>query len=181
MADLDELLGQIPVDQIAGRLGVDRDAADGAVQQALPGLLAGLQHNVDTGAQGGEGGLLSALQGHAGTGLLDGGVNVDDVDVADGEKIVSRAFDGRPDAAAAQLAGGSGGDLVSKVLPLLAPIVMAFLAKKMLSGGSAAQGSTTDSSEGASGGLGGLLGGLLGGGSGGGGLGGILGGLFGGK
>jgi hypothetical protein len=180
MADLDELLGQIPVDQIAGRLGIDQAEASGAVQQALPGLLAGLQHNVDSGAQGGAGGLLSALQGHAGTGLLDGGVNVDDVDVADGEKIVSKAFDGQPDAAAAHLAGSGGGDVVKKVLPYLAPIVMAFLAKKLTSGGSGAQGTASATSD-DGGGLGGLLGGLLGGSSSGGGLGGILGGLFGGK
>jgi hypothetical protein len=78
--------------------------------------------------------------------------------------------------------GGSGGDmsgLVAKLLPILAPIVMSFLAKKFLKGGAGAPGSSSG------GGLGDLLGGLLGGsgqgGQGGqGALGDLLGGLLGG-
>jgi hypothetical protein len=69
---------------------------------------------------------------------------------------------------------GGGSNLVGKLLPLLAPIVMSYLAGRMgnRSGGVVAQ----------DGGIGDILGGLLGGGSGGGagGLGEILGGLLGG-
>lgn len=176
MPSIDELLGTIPVGQIAGRLGVDDATAQGAVQQALPGLLAGLQNNVATGAHGGADGLLGALEAHSG-GLLDGGVNLDDVDEADGSKIVAKAFGGQTDDVAAHLAGAGGGssDVLKKVLPLLAPIVMAFLAKKALPGPSAS-GDSVVAEQGGGGGIGDLLGGLLGGDGGGGGLGGLLGG-----
>jgi hypothetical protein len=63
------------------------------------------------------------------------------------------------------------GDL-SSLLPLLAPLLMSFLAKK--AGGSSSAGST------GGGGIGDLLGGFLGGGSGGGGIEDLLGGLLGG-
>lgn len=197
MGVLDELMGMVPVGQIAQRLGVDEATAGAAVQQALPTLAGGLEHNVATGGNGGQEGLLSALSAHEG-GLLDGGVSLDDVDEADGEKIVAKALDGRQDAVAAQVAstGGVAPDLLRKVLPMLAPIVMAYLAKHVLggsgdgSGGGVVAGSTTavttDARANAGGGglgdvLGGLLGGLTGSGSGaGGGLGGILGGLLGG-
>ena len=71
--------------------------------------------------------------------------------------------------------GGAGGEgLISKLLPLLAPIVMSYLAKKLGGGGADQAGG---------GGLGDLLGGILGGqagGAAGGGLGDLLGGLLGG-
>ncbi|WP_354215340.1 DUF937 domain-containing protein [Arthrobacter sp. UYCo732] len=57
------------------------------------------------------------------------------VDTADGEKIVGHVFGGQQDYVAAQLAGtsglgGVGGDLIRKALPILAPIVMSYLAKR---------------------------------------------------
>ena len=71
-----------------------------------------------------------------------------------------------------QAVSGLGGDLLSKLLPLLAPIVMSYLARKLGMGGSPEQ-------QGGSGNvLGDLLGGLLGGAGGsaaGGGLGDLLG------
>ena len=61
------------------------------------------------------------------------------MDTADGEKIVSHVFGGQQDQVASQLAGtaqlgGVGGDLVRKLLPILAPIVMSYLANKVLGG-----------------------------------------------
>ena len=70
--------------------------------------------------------------------------------------------------------GGGGTDLIGKLLPILAPIALSYLAGRVGGGG----GKTSAAS---AGGLGDILGGLLGGGGGGGGgLGDILGGLLGG-
>jgi hypothetical protein len=184
MTELNDILGQIPVDQIAGMLGTDRQTAQAAVEAAVPTLLAGMHNNAQ--APDGAASLESALGQHH-NGLIDGGVDAAQVDTADGEKIVSHVFGGQQDQVANQLAGtaqlgGVRGDLVKKLLPILAPIVMSYLAKKVLGGGGQSSGA------GGAGGidLGGILGGMLGGagaagGGGQGGLGGLLGGLLGGS
>ncbi|MEN8581384.1 DUF937 domain-containing protein [Burkholderia sp. RS01] len=197
MTDLHDLLHQIPVDQIASLLGTDTASARAAVEAAVPTLLAGLQNNAQ--APDGAASLESALAQHQ-DGLADGGVDPAQVDTADGEKIVGHAFGGQQDQVANQLAGtanlgGAGGDLVRRLLPILAPIIMSYLAKKILGGqqgggqasplpGGAGNGGTGD---GGAGGidLGSILGGILGGaagagGQGQGGLGDILGGILGG-
>ena len=150
MADLNELLNMIPLDQLAAKLGVDADTARATAATALPSLLAGLQHNAAS-PDGAE--ALSAAVTQHDAGLLDGGVDIDAVDTKDGAKIVRHALGDNQSSLASQLSGAAPagvdlGALVQKALPILAPLVMAFLAKKMSS---------------SSGGLGGLLGGLLGG------------------
>ncbi|MDQ0864189.1 DUF937 domain-containing protein [Arthrobacter globiformis] len=200
MSDVQELLGQIPVQQIASLLGTDTASAQAAVEAAVPTLLAGMQSNVQ--APDGAAALESELARHR-NGLADGGVDPSQVDTRDGEKIVGHVFGGQQDQVANRLAGtanlGSvGGDLVRRLLPILAPIVMSYLAKKVLGGrDSGAQGSGAQPSPAGGGGidLGSILGGILGGlgsgglggggqGSGGlgsGGLGDILGGILGGS
>jgi hypothetical protein len=191
MTDIREILEQIPVDQIAGLLGTDRESAQAAVEAAVPTLLAGMQSNAQ--APEGAASLESALAQHQ-DGLIAGGVDVSQVDTSDGEKIVSHVFGGQQDQVASQLAGtanlgGVGGDLVRKLLPILAPIVMSYLANKILGGRNAGgvAGGDASGNTGGPGGidLGGILGGILGGASQGGaagqgGLGDILGGIFGG-
>jgi hypothetical protein len=189
MTELNDILRQIPVDQIAGMLGTDRQTAQAAVEAAVPTLLAGMQNNAQ--ASDGAASLQSALGQHQ-DGLLDGGVDASQVDTADGEKIVSHVFGGQQDQVATQLAGtsqlsGVGGDLVRKLLPILAPIVMSYLANKVLGGRGQSSG-TGGADSGQAGGmdLGGILGGILGGGAaaggagGMGGLGDLLGGILGG-
>lgn len=180
MADYDELLAQIPIAEIARRLGVDEDVAEDAVQKVLPGLVGGLEANAQDPA--GAASLERALTKHTGTPRLR---SVDEVDTSDGERIVGHVFGSNTDQVAARLADASPkanvtGDLIQKILPIVAPIVLAWLANKFLGQGSP-QGSGSPDSEG----LGDLLGGLLGGGTSGspaGGLdlGGLLGGLLGG-
>jgi hypothetical protein len=190
MAELNDILGQIPVDQIAGLLGTDRQTAQAAVEAAVPTLLAGMHNNAQ--APDGAASLESALSQHQ-DGLIEGGVDVAQVDTADGEKIVSHVFGGQQDQVANQLAGtaqlaGVGGDLVKKLLPILAPIVMSYLANKVLGGRGQSSGAGGTEASGQAGGidLGGILGGILGGaggaaaGGGQGGLGDLLGGLLGG-
>lgn len=193
MASLDELLAQIPIDQIASKLGVDEETARSAVTRALPTLVGGLEANAQDPA--GAASLEIALQQHSSSSLLDGGIDIDQVDEADGAKIVSNVFGDKKTDVASALGGISGGadsGLVAKVLPILAPIVLAYLAKRFTGGqaGESSGGGLGDllgsvlggGGSGGSGGLGGVLGGILGGGSGGsaGGLGDLLGGLLGG-
>ncbi len=198
MASLDELLSQVPIDRVAERLGVDRQTADTAVRAALPTLVGGLGANARN--PEGAASLMSALDEHSRSGLLDGGVNVDKVDTEDGGKIVTNVFGEKKDQVISTLGtvNGSGGStLVADLLPILAPIVLSYLAEQIKGSGESATGEEPR----ATGGLGDLLGGLLEGaagrsggdagrigdllgsvlgGSSGGGLGGLLGGLLGG-
>ncbi|GAA1265349.1 DUF937 domain-containing protein [Arthrobacter pascens] len=194
MTDIHDLLAQIPVDQIAALLGTDTASARAAVETAVPTLLAGLQNNAQ--APDGAASLESALAQHQ-DGLTDGGVDATQVDTADGEKIVSHVFGGQQDQVASQLAGtanlgGAGGDLVRRLLPILAPIIMSYLAKKILGGqqgggqasplpgGTDAGGAGGGAAVGAGGGAAGGAGGGAAGGAGGIDLGSILGGILGG-
>ena len=47
MSGLDDLYSQIPVQQIAGRLGVDEGEVDRAVKTLVPVLVGGLQRNAE--------------------------------------------------------------------------------------------------------------------------------------
>ncbi|PQP54221.1 hypothetical protein C6A88_02285, partial [Mycolicibacterium austroafricanum] len=79
MADLDELYGEIPTRQIAARLGADEHGQQGLDRAAHLRLVGGLQQNaLDPGTAST---IASAANSHAG--LLDGGVDVDQVDEVD--------------------------------------------------------------------------------------------------
>jgi len=190
MADLSDLLKQIPTDDIATQLGIDESVAEAAVQQIVPGLVAGLAANAED--PKGAASLARALSHDRGPVKR----KVEDIDVEDGKKIVRNVYGDKQEAVATKLASsaskasGGGdvtGDLIQKILPIVAPIVLAWLAEKFLGGGAAKEEPAAKEEESSSGGLGDLLGGLLGGGSssgsgGGGGniLGDLLGGLLGG-
>jgi len=205
---IDELMGQIPIGQLAGQLGVSEQEAEQAVRAALPALIGGMQANAQD--PGGAASLQRALGEHDGS-LLDGGVDLDQVDTADGAKIVRNVFGGNEDAVVQQLGGlgGLGGGLMAKLLPMLAPLLLSYLGKQLAGrggggepadrpapapgGGSSGMGpgaggmgprSRPDAGTASGGGgLGDILGGLLGGSGGNGGLGGlgdVLGGLLGG-
>lgn len=154
MTDLNDLLAEIPVDQIADRLGVDHATADSAVRAALPALVGGMHANAQH--PDGAASLAGALDQHD-PGLAEGGADLDQVDPEDGQRIVQHVFGGNTEPVADRLGGSAGvsKELIAKVLPLLAPIVMSYLAKRFGgSSGGAAQGG---------GGLTDILGSLLGG------------------
>jgi hypothetical protein len=164
MAGLDDLYSQIPVADIAGRLGADQGEVNAAIRALVPTLVGSLQHNARDGATAGQ--IESAATKHAASGLLDGGIRVDDVDQADGDKAIAKIFGGHNSndvgeklAPALTPAGAGSSDLIRKLLPILAPIVLAYIGKQVGNQGSG--GSTT----GSSGGLGDILGSILGGGS----------------
>ena len=173
MSAIDDIVAQLPMSSLASQVGSDQQTTETAVRQVLPALLGGLQANAQDPA--GASSLAGALQQHSPE-LVDGGVDLDQVDAADGSKIVSNIFGGQTGQVAQTLGGSLGGQtgLVEKLLPLLAPIVLSYLTKRL--GGQAQTGQ-------GGGDLADVLGGLLGGqgaAAGSGGLGGLLGGLLGG-
>ncbi|HSK32417.1 MAG TPA: DUF937 domain-containing protein [Propionicimonas sp.] len=175
MSATEEILSGIDPRQLAAALGTDEATAMSAAAAAIPTLIGSLQANAAS-TEGSEG-LFTALGQHADTGLFGESVDLDAVDTADGQKILAHALADDPQRL--QAVSGLGGTLLAKLLPLLAPIVMSYLAGKLGMGGS-----TSRTSQAGSGDLlGDLLGGLLGGAggsAGGGGLGDILGQILGG-
>jgi len=173
MSATDEILAGIDPQQLAAALGTDEATAMSAAAAAIPTLIGSLQANAAS-TEGSEG-LLNALGQHADSGLFGDTVDLNAVDTADGQKILAHALADDPQRL--QAVSGLGGPLLSRLLPLLAPIVMSYLARKLGMGGS------TASRAGSGDILGDLLGGLLGGAGGstaGGGLGDILGQILGG-
>lgn len=198
---LDEILAQVPLDDIAEKLGVSRDEAKVAVEQGGAVLLGGLAKNAETAE--GSAAIQKALGKHEGATSAS---TVDDVDQADGGKIVAHILGSKEKEVTEKLteSPATPGIDFGKLLPILAPIVMGLIAnanknknknQKTDAGagesgggigdiiGGLVGGGKSGSGTSGGGGLGDVLGGLLGGGgaSGGGGIGDILGGLFGGK
>lgn len=164
MSAVEEILAGIDPAQLAAALGTDERTARDAAAAAIPTLIGGFQANART--EEGRSGLLAALDQHAGDGLFGDRVDLAEVDTEDGRRIVSHALAGDP--GRLQPVGRLDGGLLARLLPLLAPIVLNYLARKLGAGGSPSGGS---------GGLGDLLGGMLGGA--GGGVGDVLGGMLG--
>lgn len=151
----EEILDALPLDQIADQLEEPRSEVDNAVRNVLPALLMGLGANAQD--PSGQASIAKALQQHDPAVVRDG-VDLDQIDPRDGEKISRHIFGQNEGAVVSRLGGLSGGDgLVKKLIPLLAPVVMSWLAGKMKQDGGT-------SSAGVGGGLGDLLGKVLGGG-----------------
>jgi hypothetical protein len=174
---LDDILTQVPIDDIAKQLGVSPDVAKTAVEQGGAVLLGGLAKNAST--DEGSAAIQKALKKHEGTA---GAASVKDIDQADGGKIVSHILGADEKKVTEKLTQSdkTAGIDFGKLLPILAPIVMGLIANankgKSTTAGAESQGG---------GGIGDLIGGLLGGGNnsggnGGGGIGDLLGGLLGG-
>jgi hypothetical protein len=185
MAGLDELFNEIPTQQIATKLGADEGEVNSAIHTLVPLLLGGLQQNAQDPDHASN--IENAASTHAASGLLDGGVSVDQVDETDGSKAIAKIFGGNDtgQVASALAGGGAGsGDLIKKLLPILAPIVLAYIGKQLTKGGGAAAPAETHAQASSGGGLGDILGSILGGAGGGGGnnnpLGSILGSVLGG-
>jgi hypothetical protein len=132
MAAVDEILQNLPIDRLAQQVGAEPQEVQQAVQTALPALLGGLQAN----AQGGGSSSIVEALGQHDDDLLAGGVDLDQVDRADGERIASHIFGPNREQVYSALGGTSGnGGLIQKLIPILAPIVLSYLANKVLRGG----------------------------------------------
>lgn len=178
MAGLDDLYAQIPTSEIASKLGADEGEVDNAIHTLVPVLLTGLHQNSQDPDHASE--IESAAGSQAARGLLDAGGGLDQVDESDGHQAVATLFGGNDaDQVAAALAKGGAGnsDLLKRLLPVVLPIVLAYIGKRLSPTGAAPQQKEAS----ASGGLGEVLGSILGGGSGDKSLGGVLGSVLGGK
>lgn len=127
-------IGGDNIGQLAGAIGADRGKTQTAVSAALPAILTALnrQTNSDAGAQGlaqaldrdHDGSLLDHLSGFLG-GQVQG-------KQADGGGILGHVLGGQQRQVEQGVAQASGLDMsqVAKLLPILAPIVMAALGKR---------------------------------------------------
>lgn len=172
---LDDILAQVPIDDIAEKLGVSPDVAKAAVEQGGAVLLSGLAKNAST--EEGSSAIENALKRHEGSA---GATKVDDIDQADGGKIVSHILGAKQQEVTEKLTTSkeTAGIDFGKLLPILAPIIMGLIANA-----NKGKAETSDAGAQQSGGLGDIIGGLLGGGGNGastGGIGDIIGGLLGG-
>ncbi|MCE5205839.1 MAG: DUF937 domain-containing protein [Porphyromonadaceae bacterium] len=172
---LNSTMGQSIVRSVAGQLGIDEKEASGAVNVAIPAILAGMTKNAQS--QDGAASLNSALESkHDGSlldnlsGMLQG--NTQEL-LSDGDGILGHVFGNKRAAIEQGIAQKSGisANKIGPLLSILAPIVMAYLGKEKRQTNTG------------TGGLGGLLGGILDGaaqqkGSSGGGLMDMLGGML---
>lgn len=148
---VDQIVAQLPLDQLAGELGETPEAIKQAASSAVPMLLGAAQEKADD------------PQLHA---LLD--QHADHTPGQPSPEAADALLGGT-----AQAHGLAGGGLVQKLLPYLAPIVLSYVAKRVggkgtvgvilgeiLAGASQASRGTTRSTS-STGGLGGMLGQLL--------------------
>lgn len=148
MSALDDILGALPADQISRQVGASPDEVRTAAAAALPALLGGLQANAAD--PSGADSILEALGQHDDD-LLTGGADLSAIDEQDGSAIASHIFGDQQDEVVNRLGGlpavtgsGVGGALVRKLLPILAPMVLSWLANRVLKGrGGAADGTTS--------------------------------------
>ncbi|MDR1744009.1 MAG: DUF937 domain-containing protein [Dysgonamonadaceae bacterium] len=150
--------GQTVIQSVSQQLGLNKTEASSAISAAMPTILAGLTRNAQTatGAQS----LNSALESKHDGSLLDnigsilqgGGIHSLQ---QDGSGILGHIFGNQLDNVTKNVSqkSGVGLDKISSLLPILAPIVMAYLGKQKQQNNVSA------------GGLGDLLGGMLSGGA----------------
>ena len=147
-----DLLAQLqgaPLQQISRQLGIDQNQAAGAVSAALPLLMGALGKNASQ-PQGAEA-LFGALQkDHTGgggigdlLGMVLGGAQSRQTD---GAGMLGHILGGQQGRAEQHLgeATGLGGDRAGMLMKILAPIVMAYLAKRMFNGDESGGSPTAD-------------------------------------
>jgi hypothetical protein len=143
---LDALLaaqGGGAVRQLGRQFGLDDDQASAALAALVPALAAGMARNAS--ADGGLAGLAAALSGgRHGQYLDDLGSLTRPETVADGNGILGHVFGSkdvsRQVAARAATSSGLGADLMKKMLPVVAAMMMGALAKNAGGAGAAAAG-----------------------------------------
>jgi hypothetical protein len=176
MAGLDDLFAQIPVQDIAQQLGADSGEVDNTIRTLVPVLVGSLHENAQDPDNASN--IEAAATSHAAQGLLGTGAGVGQVEQAEGQNAIANIFGGNDVGQVASALSGAGAgnsDLVQKLLPMLMPIVLAYIGKQM------GQKGAPEQQESSGGGLGDVLGSILGGGSGNKSMGSILGNVLGGK
>jgi hypothetical protein len=160
MADLDDIFAHIPTGDIATGLGVDEAEVNNAVQRLVPVLIGELHQNAQDPDHAST--IESAAGDHAAKGLLDTGAGVDQVNQAGGQQAIAKIFGGDDVgrvSSALSSAGAGDSELLQKLLPIVAPIVLAYVGKQLGQKNAPAPGQQQASE----GGLGDVLGSILGG------------------
>ena len=143
MAITDDILAQIDdhtLSTIAGQLGIDQAQARAVIEDAVPALVGGLGQNVQS--EDGAASLARALGDHAGAQPLG---NIDDlVGGLLGSGILDHVFGGKVPDVSEAIGSKNGASSIDaqKILAIVAPIVMAILAKKL--GGQASPGTVQE-------------------------------------
>lgn len=134
MSDMLEMLAQTlggdTLGKISSQIGADEDSTAKAVSAALPIFLGAMDRNTDQ--PGGAGSLLNALnRDHDGSILDDIGGLLGGAQSGPGEAILGHVLGGKQKSVEAGLSQMSGLDSssISKLLPILAPIVMGMLGR----------------------------------------------------
>ena len=138
MTSFDELLSQVPVLRIAERLGLAPDTASTTVHATLPTLLGGLQ-SIALRPEGAAT-LREALADHAGIAPDTNGVELDTIDTDKGAEAVDTIFGAdKPTVITALGENPETADsaAIARLLPLLAPIALAYVARQLNNGGQA--------------------------------------------
>ncbi len=135
-SEIDQILSQLPLDQIGAQVCATPEAVKQAAYTVVPALLSALGANAADPAKASA--LLGALDEHAERDPAT-------VDTAEAEKIAAHILGPDQDAALSQFsghqfAGGTAGTLTKKLIPILAPIVLSYLAKRVGGKGAGALG-----------------------------------------
>ncbi len=148
-------LGKEVIDSISKESGASKKDTQTVVTAALPALLGALQSNAGS---GGAGGILQAINSKHDGSILDNLASALGSGAAsDGEGILKHVLGGSQSSIQKAISKKSGvsATTVSKILALLAPIVMGYLGRETKKSSVSNEKGLTD-----------LLGGLIGGGSG---------------
>lgn len=130
--NINDFLSKLPYDDLAKKTGEDPQKVRTAAEGIFNSLLMGMGANAEDPA--GRESLTNAVNEHD-PGLVEGDVNVDNIDTADGEKIATHIFGQNKDQVTQQLGGALGGsNLVRQLLPLLAPLALSWLSNRMQQG-----------------------------------------------
>ena len=152
------------VGAIARELGVDEATAASGASALLPAILGGFKGQAKTQPQGLEG-LIGMIGGMGGGGLLASVLGAGPSNVDAGNNVLGQIFGSkdvsRSVAADASAKSGISGDLLKKMLPLIAMAVAGYMANQ---GGGANAAPAQNTSGGLGGMLGNVLGGMMGGG-----------------
>lgn len=151
------------IDAIARELGVDEGTAATGAAALLPAILGGFKGQAQAQPEG-LGGLIGMLGGMGGGGLLASVLGAGPSNVDAGNNVLGQIFGSkdvsRTVAADASAKSGISGDLLKKMLPLIAMAVAGYMANQ--AGGVQGQQAPAPAQD-SGGGFGGMLGNVLGG------------------
>ncbi|MEL7157727.1 MAG: DUF937 domain-containing protein [Actinomycetota bacterium] len=124
-----EQIGPGGLSQMAQGLGADESAVSAAIAAALPAIIGGMANN--TRSDDGASSLANALNDHSPT-IFDHLGSLLGSGGGDGAKILGHVLGRRQPYVEQQVAQKSGVnlDLIMKLLPILAPLVMGYLSKQ---------------------------------------------------